>query len=153
MYLLQTLSVDQKSNVPITTYGIQVGVLERVCKVFVKDEFWGKTEIVLEDNADFGYDPKKKGEYVLLPYVNNYEVEELEDGFKKFNFNVGKHSTVVEGFIIFIKSSSMKIETNGEKLFDKTSNEIVVILRNNQYVRFDGGHFQNFGGCMWNSCI
>lgn len=153
MFLLQSLSVDQKSNVPITTYGIQVGVLERVRKVFVKDEFWGKTEIVLEDNSDFGYDPKKKGEYVLLPYVNSFEVEELEDCFKKFYFNVGKHSTIVEGFIVFIKSSSMEIETNGEKLFGKTSNEIVVLLRNNQYVEFDGNHFQNLGGRMWNSCI
>lgn len=143
MYLLYTISIDQKSGYPLADKGIQVGVLQRARKVFVKDEFWGKTEIVLEDNADFGYDPKKKGKYVLLPYVNSYKVEELEDGFKKFHFTVGKKfSSEFEGSILFIKSSPTKIETNGEILFGGTPKQIVVVLREEQYMEFGELRFE-----------
>lgn len=145
MYLLQTLSVDQERNKAIVQFGIYAGVLERVNKAILKDEFWGQTEIILEDNSDFCFDPKKKGEYTELSYVNSFKVEDLEDGFKKFHFTVGKRDDrKFEGYMTFIKSSSTDIETNGEKLFSRTPNEIVVILKDGQYVKFEGLEFENY---------
>lgn len=145
MYLLQTLSVDWERNKAIVQHGIYAGALEREPTVIVKDEFWGKTEIVLKSNSDFGFTPEKKGKYTLLSYVNNFKVEDLSDGFKKLHFYVGKRDDrKFEGYMIFIKSCSTDIETNGEKLFYRTPNSIVVILKDGQYVKFEGLEFENY---------
>lgn len=145
MYLLQTLSVDQKTNRALVQFGIRAETLEKVQKAIAKDEFWGETEIILEDNSDFCFDPKQKGKDALLKYVNSFNVEDLKDSFKKLHFTVGKRDDrKFEGYIIFIKSSSTNIETNGEKLFCRTSNEIVVVLKDEQYVKFEGLEFENY---------
>ena len=155
MYLLYTLSVNQKTGFPDPIYGIRAGALERVQKAIVEDEFWGETEIILEENSDFCYKPSKKGEFTLLPYVNSYTVEDLEHGFKKFTFTVGKlNNNDLEGFIVFIKKSFTSIKTNGKKLFGRTPHEIVVVLENRQYVKFDELHFEArnsdlfYSGCI-----
>ena len=144
MYLLQTLSVDQETNKVIIEFGIYAGALERLHKAIVKDEFWGETEITLGYNSDFGFNSQKKSEFTLLPYVNSFEIEDLEDGFKKFHFFVGKRNNKkFEGYMIFIKSSPTDIETNGKKLFCRTPREIVVILKEGHYIKFKGLHFEN----------
>lgn len=152
MYLLYTLSVNQKTGLPDPIYGIRAGALERVKKAIVEDEFWGETEIILEENSDFCYNPSKKGEFTVLPYVNSYKVEDLNYGFKKFIFTVGKlNNNDLEGFIIFIKKSFTPIKTNGKKLFCRTPNEIIVVLEDRQYVKFDGLLFKARNGNLFYS--
>ena len=137
MYFLYTLSVNQLGY-PDPIYGIKASFLEKEEKAIVEDEFWGETEIIFEDNSDFNYSQNKS---TLIPYVNAYKVENLKDGFKKFSFIVNKVEEL-DGFIIFIKKAFTPIKTNGKKLFGRTPNEIVVVLKNRQYIKFNGLHFE-----------
>lgn len=143
MYLIKNIYFDNQIQNVVVENGIRVGVLQYVTKLIVADPFWGETDIWLGSKSEFAYWSESKGKYTLLPYVDEYEVKPLKDGFKEFSFNVSEfQQDNLEGYIIFIKSSNGDIISNGEKLFQRYSTEIVVVLRDGQYVEFDGKRIQ-----------
>lgn len=134
MYLLNTLHFDQSTQKILVENGLSVGVLEKTGEVYAKNQYWGQTVFY---NCDY-YCPIKREGFFPLPYVSNYEVEDIGDGFKRFHFNIGEFDPkTMEGYIVFIPISSKEILTNGKRLFGRLPSEIVVVLKNGQYVKFD----------------
>ena len=134
MYLLKSISYDPNIKSVLVEDGIKC-YIKRDNVVYVPDSFWGETEIYLGINASkqFEYYEEK----YLLQYSNEYSVTPLEDNFKKLDFNVIEYEENIEGYIIFVKYGE-DIKTNGEKLFGRYYNEIVVVLKDKEFLEFCG---------------
>ena len=86
--------------------------------------------------------------YLLLSYVNEYTVTDMEDGFKKIWFNLSSYARKgMEGYIIFLKHEE-DIKTNGEKIYGRYPTEIIVLLKEGQYLDFSGKHLKIIDGLL-----
>lgn len=134
MYLLKVISYDANTKSVIVEDGLKI-YIKKDNTVYVRDSFWGETEIYL------GKCVSEKFEYYeeeyLLSYLNEYCVSSLRDNFKKLDFNVYQKDDNIEGYMLFIKYGD-NIKTNGEKLFRRYYDEIVVVLRENDFIEFCG---------------
>ena len=138
MYLIKNISFDHRTNNVKVENGIQIGILGKFKKI-VRDDFWGETEVYFGDYVDFTKIPNINGLYNLLSYVSEYKVENIGDGFKKFHFYTSTYQPdKKEGYIIFIKRSLKEIKTNGQKIFGRYPTEIVAVLKDGNYIEFDG---------------
>lgn len=139
MYLLKKISFDAMNKNVIVENGLKVGIRKNVL-IYLPYSFWGETEINLGRYTDFSKLEKLDEDNFkyLLTYVNEYCIKPLEDNFKKFVFNVSAYQEDnVEGYIIFLEYAE-KIKTNGEKLFGRYYNEIVVVLKDKDFLEFEG---------------
>jgi len=139
MYLLKKISFDAMNKNVIVENGLKVGIRKNVL-IYLPYSFWGETEINLGRYTDFSKLEKLDEDNCkyLLTYVNEYYIKPLEDNFKKFVFNVSVYQEDnVEGYIIFLEYAE-KIKTNGEKLFGRYYNEIVVVLKDKDFLEFEG---------------
>lgn len=139
MYLLKKISFDAMNKNVIVENGLKVGIRKNVL-IYLPYSFWGETEINLGRYTDFSKLEKLDEDNCkyLLTYVNEYYIKPLEDNFKKFLFNVSVYQEDnVEGYIIFLEYAD-KIKTNGEKLFGRYYNEIVVVLKDKDFLEFEG---------------
>lgn len=145
MYLIKNVYFDHRTNDVKVEDGIQIGILGN-SKTIARDDFWGKTEVHFGNYADFTKIPTISGLYNLLSYVSEYEVENTGDGFKKFSFYVSTYQPEKkEGYIIFIKQSLKEIKTNGQKIFGRYPTEIVAVLKDGNYLEFDGRRIEVIG--------
>lgn len=141
MYILKELGYNNFAMHHVIRDGISCAFTAKTNDVLVSSEFWGCTEVHVGDFADKTKFKESKycGE-IRVTYANEYFVKDLKDNFKKISFNISTYqSEKLEGYIIFIKRSTKDIKTNGEKIFGRYSNEIVAILREGQYLEYDGG--------------
>lgn len=135
MYLVKEVFTDQQGNVTITN-GIAAtqtvkGNLELV------GSFWGKEEIRIGEECDL---EKMKGmieHHLNVFYVNEYKTELLyKEHFKKIKFLINEYEPEnIEGYIVFV-SHEEKIKTTGEILFQESPTEIVVVLKEGNYLEF-----------------
>lgn len=90
MYSLKTIYFDHQTNDVKVQNGIQIGLLCN-SKAIARDAFWGKSDIHFGDYDDFNQIPTINEFYKLLSYISEYEVENIDDGFKKFSFYVSTY--------------------------------------------------------------
>ena len=138
MYLLKTMRFNQQTKNVEVEDGIRVYLIEGFKYIISTDSFWGKINIHLGTYADYSKFPTYKEKEQLLSYVSEYEVKECGDNYKEFYFNVSTYQPEMkDGYIIFIKFAN-DIKTNGKKIFGRYTTEIVVVLKDGEYLEFDG---------------
>lgn len=144
MYSLKTIYFDHQTNDVKVQNGIQIGLLCN-SKAIARDAFGGKSDIHFGDYADFNQIPTINEFYKLLSYISEYEVENIDDGFKKFSFYVSTYQPEKNyGYIVFIQNSLKEIRTTGKKLFGRFPTEIVVVLKNRDFLEFKDRRFEVF---------
>lgn len=145
MYIIKNICLDHKTECLEIEKGIPVGITPP--KAVSMYGWWGKTEIHLGDNVDYTKFPSAFGALNLLSYTNKYEVEDLNDGLKKFKFDVNEYEeNNIEGYIIFVRFAHDDLKTNGEKLFGRVSTEIVVLLKEGDFLEYDNERIEVIGG-------
>lgn len=138
MFLLKKLSYDHGSNQVEVVDGIRSFVSEN--GVIVQDEFWGRTEVNLGLFADKSKFEDLEDGLVLINYANECSSSDIGDNYKKLTINVSVfEQEKIEGYIVFIKHSVGGFKTNGEILFKRYYTECVAILREGEYLKYDGG--------------
>lgn len=147
MFYLKTLSHNLFKE-RIIENGIRCAKLEESSTVIAAPGFWGETEIHIGDFAaeekfEKGYMPNE----MWVSYATEYNVEDLGDGFKKIvihasTFNLGE----VEGYLVFSARNIKNVKTDGKKLFQRYLNEIVVELKEGQYLECDSGRVEVHNG-------
>ena len=138
MYLIKNIYFNQRTNDLKVENGIRIQIFGKV-KTIVRKMFWGTTEVCLDKCADFTKLPNINGLYHLLSYANEYKVTDIGEGFKDFFFHVGIYEPdEIEGYIVFAGQASEEIKTDGEKIFGIYPNEIVVVLKNGNYLEING---------------
>ena len=144
MYSLKTIYFDHQTNDVKVQNGIQIGLLGN-SKAIARDAFWGKSDIHFGDYADFNQIPTINEFYKLLSYISEYEVENIDDGFKKFSFSVSTYQPEKNyGYIVFIQNSLKEIRTTGKKPFGRFPTEIVVVLKDGDFLEFEYRRFEVF---------
>lgn len=135
MYLIRQLTT--RNNQVEVAKGLEmVDIGQKNFKFF--DEWWGTSFVNLGMFADLSKFEKLGKNIYLLSYVSEYAVTELCGNFKNFFFSVNKYDPDnIEGFILFIRNSQ-NIKTNGQKLFGRYPYEMVVLLKEGQFVEFSG---------------
>lgn len=146
MYLLKTLRIDKQTDSIDIENGIVCALINE--KLYAYDEFWGKTEIICGNYADWDKIKKNANDEYILSYCNEINIIEENDGFKKFLINTSIPNSI-EGFILFIKYTNDPITTNGEKLFGRYPNEGVFILKNNQEIILDNHKIKVFESSLY----
>lgn len=137
MYKLKTLGVNHLQNSIEVEEGIQIAYLNEKKSFIPYNEYWGTSQIHIEEYVDKQKFNKTKDDFILINYVNEYKVEDWKnDGYKKLFLNIGNENKEIDGYIIFIPSSSNCIKTNGEILFQRYPNEIIAVLKNGNYLSF-----------------
>lgn len=138
MYLIKNIYFDSRTKNVIVEDGIRVTHCKGINQLFVYNQYWGKTKVYLGEFADFSRFPIIDEEALLLPYINEYSVKNMADHFKELLFNVSTFQPEnIEGYIVFVKHG-LEMKTDGEKLFGRYCDELVVVLRDNNYLEFDG---------------
>lgn len=140
MYLLKTLST--RNDTVVAQNGIKIVNMwcsrPTALKFKVFNTFWGDTDIQVKYTTGIAKFTKIAQNLYLLSYANHFEQTDLKDGFKQLDFFVGDYQPEnVEGYILFIENEK-NIETNGEVIFNKHPHEIVVLLKDGQYLDFSG---------------
>lgn len=131
MYFIKEIITNRLNNTIEIVNGIKTYKIGD--KYVAGDDFWGKTELLVGTFAD---EKKftKYNDYLLIPYTNSYNVKDIDDGYKQLDFNI---STLdlgnIEGYIVIIKYDS-NIKTNGEVLFRRYPSEIMVVLREGEFL-------------------
>jgi len=113
-------------------------------ELIVSDSYWGESDIQVGASADFS---KLKStddrDGTLLTYVSEYIVQDLAHGLKKIWFYVDTYQPEKkEGYIIFINRAYESIRTNGQKIFGRYQYEIVALLKEGEYLEFDGNRIE-----------
>lgn len=137
MYLIKNIYLDKNTNCVVVENGIRTAKIKSgvITRLEVFNSFWGKTEINLGEFADFLKMEELKENQFLLSYTNEYEIENLPDGFKKIEFNVSMYEPKkVEGYIIFVENEQ-KIQTNGKVLFGRYPKDVIVVLQEGQFIK------------------
>ena len=97
------------------------------------DDFWGKTEIIVGTYADKSLF-KENDNVIFIPYASEYSVKDIEDGYKQLFLNVSTPEyDNVDGYIVVVKYAT-DIKTDGKVLFRRYPTEIVVELKEGQYL-------------------
>lgn len=141
MYLLKTLGFAELGKYVKVKNGIELIKMDNK-KYEVLDPFWGKSSVMISPKADESKLEKTDEEnHYLLTYTSyifgkNNEGIAIGDGFKDFTFFIHDYTPEdIEGYIIFIHLMD-RIETDGQKIFGRYPNEIVVILKEGNYLEF-----------------
>ena len=140
MYLIKNIYLDKNTNCVVVEDGIRIAKIKSsmITRLEVFNSFWGQTQINLGEFADFSRMKEIEENQLLLSYTNEYDIENLPDGFKKFEFNVSLYETnKVEGYIIFVENEE-KILTNGKVLFGRYPREVVAILKEGEFIKISG---------------
>lgn len=135
MYLIKKITLNRMNNSFQVKDGISCGLIND--KLVPQWSYWGKSEVITGQFTDWERIKKTKCDECLLSYCNEIIVEDIDDGFKKFLFNVSLPNKV-EGYIVFIEHSIDKIPTTGTKLFGRYYNEGIFLLKNGENLVFDG---------------
>ena len=136
MYLLKNVYLSPMTENVMVENGIRATLLKNK-ELRTHNDFWGRTEIHLGEFADFSkFAEMERKRVYLIPYISEYEVKDIFDGFKDFYFSISTYQPdKVEGYIIFIKKAR-DIKTSGKKLFGRDTDEIVAILLYISSLRF-----------------
>lgn len=146
MYLMKTLRIDKQTDSIDVENGIPCALING--KLIAYDEFWGKTEIICGNYADWDKIKKNTNDEYILSYCNEINAIEDKDGFKKLLINTSVPNSI-DGFIIFIKYTNDPIKTNGEKLFGRYPNEGIFILKNDQEIILDNHKIKVFDSSLY----
>lgn len=138
MYLLKNVYIDHESERIIVEEGIEVCRLGDSKELVVVDQYWGATDFHIGDYFDFNdLVPTDEKNHYMLPYISDYAVKNMGDGFKFFLFNVTSYKEdKVKGYIIFIKYA-LDIKTSGNKLYGRYPCEMIVLLKDGDYIEFE----------------
>lgn len=139
MYLIKQMALAKNlESAFIAEEGIKMYVAEKPKSLISVCGFWGDAEAFCGDNFDLAMLPKDEvSRGVRLTYANSYEVKNVGDGFKKIDFFVDKYQPdSIEGYILFAEKVISDISTNGEVIGGRYGNEIVVVLRESQELKF-----------------
>lgn len=139
MYLLKNISFDAMNKNVIVENGIKICVKNNNTLVYLPYSFWGETQIDLGKYIDFSkFEKLDDNGSCLLSYVNEYISVPIVDNFRKLIFNVSTYQEdKIEGYIIFLEHGE-NIKTNGERLFGRYYDEIVVVLKEKDFLEFEG---------------
>ena len=146
MYLIKQVGTTQKGSVTIES-GISAAITQPR-KLTMIGNFWGEDDVRLGDYCDM---EKLAGEEHCLnvSYTSTYKAVDIGDGFKRLEFWISSYEpNNVEGYILFM-NYERDIETNGEKLFGRWQTEIIVVLREGQYIEFSGKRLEVVNGGLF----
>lgn len=131
MYFIKEIDINKLEDTIKITNGIKTYDING--KYVAVDDFWGKTEFVIGTYADkslFKVDEKS----IIIPYASEYSVKNIGDGYKELFFNVSTPEYKnVQGYIVIVKYAT-DIKTNGTTLFRRYPTEIVVLLKEGQFL-------------------
>lgn len=142
MYLLKRIFAADFGK----AVGVENGILAKWIgeKIFVSNSYWGDAVVELEKYADCSkFEKTNDGNRFLLSYVSSFDSSEwyvanVGDGFKKITFHISTYQPEkIEGYIIFIQTFN-NIKTSGEKIFGRYPNEVVALLKEGDYIEFEG---------------
>lgn len=139
MYLIKQMALAKDlESAFVARDGIHMHVSEKNKKLLSVWGFWGDAECFWGDNFDLSILPKTEFvPGVRLTYANSYEVKNVGDGFKKIDFFADEYKPdEIEGYILFADKVIADISTNGEVIGGRYGNEIVVVLREGQELKF-----------------
>lgn len=146
MYLIKNIYLNNFIHTVIVKNGIRAVKSDSNKEILVTDNYWGSSEIKVENFADFSEFQIIDRNNILLSYTNEYSICDIGDGYKKIIFNVNTYQPEkIEGYIIFIENEA-DIKTNGKKLFGRYPNEIVAVLKDGEYLEFSGKRIEVING-------
>ena len=144
MYLLKNLSLNHTTQSVVVNPGVQFVRITQ-SHIFL-NEFWGSTDLQVGEFADFTRLPSIAENKFFLSYANEFSVTKQPDGYINLFFNLSTYQPDnIEGYILFIGSES-DIRTDGEKLFGRYPTEIVVLLKEGQFLEFSKQKVEVLGG-------
>lgn len=148
MFYLKTLGHNHFSKQRIIENGIRSFKLDESDTVISAPGFWGETEIHIgdysaEEHFEKGYMPNE----MWVSYASEYFVKDLGDGFKKIVIHAATFNPDdVEGYIVFSGRNIKNVKTDGNKIFQRYLNEVVVELKEGQYLEYDSGRVEVHNG-------
>ena len=149
MYLIKNIIIESETDTVTVEDGIRVSKSKYPFKPLAIQEYWGKTDIHLGSFADISRFPKIDENTFLLSYVSEYKVNDIGNNFKEFTFNVCSYKPErLKGYLVFIKPG-LHMKTNGKKLFERCPDELVVLLKNNEYLEFNGIKVEVFNNSFY----
>lgn len=142
MYLLKTLGFAELGKYVKVKNGIELIKMDNK-KYEVLDPFWGKASVIMLHRSDESkFERTDEEKHYLLTYISSIFGDSdntginIGDGFRDFKFFVAEYTPeYIDGYIIFIHLMD-RIETDGQKIFGRYPNEIVVILKEGNYLEF-----------------
>lgn len=146
MYLIKNIYLNNFIHTVIVKNGIRAVKSDNNKEILVTDNYWGSSEIKVENFADFSEFQIIDRNNILLSYTNEYSICDIGNGYKNIIFNVNTYQPEkIEGYIIFIENEA-DIKTNGKKLFGRYPNEIVAVLEDGEYLEFSGKRIEVING-------
>ena len=145
MYLLKRIQVNPFDRIITTTDGLTMVKLKDSNQSKVLHCFWGEINFTITHDA-----PKniRNGTTSYIFYANEYDYQQLEDGLINLHLTIGAFEPDnVEGYILFIRNEK-DIKTNGQKLFGRFPSEIVVVLKNGEYIELSGEKIEVMHGML-----
>lgn len=151
MYMLKRIVVNNMEQILKVEDGLLVtNWKDPKGHAIASDSFWGT---LLLNSGSYPKTEKERKE-ISVCYANSYMISDKHDGFinlclfrdgdkftKEDNKDVSDKD--IYGYIIFITNSCDPIESNGDILFRRYANHMVVVLNENgHYVELDGFHIE-----------
>lgn len=138
MYLIKRLSIDPTNGSFVVNTGIKAKITKysegRPSRFVIPEAFWGGTDIKLSSIGRY-VETQEKGT-VVIEYATSYKMELFRDVRYILNLIIGNRNTKnIEGYIIFVDNGS-NFKTNGETLYGGYRKEIIVVLKEGQYLDF-----------------
>lgn len=99
------------------------------------DQFFGKSTV-----TESLYAPRKdyveEDDKVVIPYITSFDVRDLGDGYKQIDYFVGARDEM-KGYIVKVQFSD-SLSTDGKKIYGRYYNEIIVLLKEGNYLKING---------------
>ena len=149
MFLLRKILISETGSEIILKSGIEVFATTQ--GLICADSFWGDTIINVDSKVDYleNFEKTNVRGGRRLEYVSAYYCFDALNSLKRFIFYVEDYDlNKLEGYILFIKRSVKheNIKTNGTLLFNLYPHEIVIELKNSQYIKIDEAYITIEGG-------
>ncbi len=130
MYKIKEIIIDNFNNTIEIINGLKTYQIKD--KYITVNDFWGDTKLIFGEFVDYALFEELK-DMRLISYVNEYIISELVDGYKSFCFNISSPQEQIDGYIVIVKYAT-DIKTDGEILFKRYPTEIVVMLKDENYL-------------------
>lgn len=138
MYLIKNIYLDKNTNCVVVQDGIRIAKIRNAfgTRLEVLNSFWGQSKIDFHESFDISKLKKESG--YLLSYADKFRVNKLPSDYVTCTFELERSkSEVIEGYIIFVYNQE-KIQTDGTIKYGKYPNNLVVVLKEGNFIKISG---------------
>ena len=136
MYLIKRIS-GQRGNI-VARDGLRLSLLDKPNRMKIIYHWFGNTVFKIDEKVDV---TKVFNNNDWFWYISDYKFTDTNAGYKETFFSILEPDEI-EGYILYFERERIipdlkeLVETNGERLFWILPNEMAVVLKEGQYLKF-----------------